>query len=349
MRVTHVMFGFNTGGAELMVADIMAEQAKAGHDITLLIINDNYEQHLLDALSESVRVVKVGRPEGSHNPTWYLRYNLMLRRTHPDIVHFHQVKGAYFTIKPRGAKMVHTVHDTSIARRPSPKLDRVFAISQAVSDDLHERHNLPSVIVHNGIACSRLNQKLSPTCSSPLRLVNVARLMHNKKGQDIAIEALPLLAARGIDATLDLIGEGESEQYLRDLAKERGVADKVNFLGNRTRTYIYSALARYDIFVLPSRFEGFGLTVAEAMAAKLPVVVSDIEGPMEIIDGGRYGVPFATGDPQALADAVAEVAARYRDYQSIAAKEAYRHVTERYGIDRTAKEYLVEYKKIING
>lgn len=332
-----------------MVADIMAEQIKAGHEVTLLIINRHYEQPLLDALPHELQVVRLDRPQGSHNPLWFLRYNLLLRRTRPDIIHFHQVKGAYYTIHPRGVPMVHTVHDTAIPTPPAPRLDRVFAISQAVSDDLSNRYGMDSVIVENGIASTRISKRPAGRMpSSPLRLVNVARLTHPKKGQDIAIEAMGILASRGIDATLDLIGEGESEPFLRELADRLGVGEKVRFLGNRSRRQIYSTLADYDIFLLPSRNEGFGLTVAEAMAACLPVVVSDIEGPMEIIGNGRYGTPFESGNPHSLADAITAVATDYPRHAATACGDAYRRVMDRYDISRTAREYLGEYARLTN-
>ena len=68
MNITHVSFGFTTGGAELMMADIMAEQARAGHDVTLIVINRHYEQPLLDGIDKRNRVVKLNSPDGSHKP-----------------------------------------------------------------------------------------------------------------------------------------------------------------------------------------------------------------------------------------------------------------------------------------
>lgn len=66
--------------------------------------------------------------------------------------------------------------------------------------------------------------------------------------------------------------------------------DHVIFEGLKEQAWIYENLCRYDLFIQPSRYEGFGLTVAEAISAKVPVLVSNIEGPLEIIDGGRLGM-----------------------------------------------------------
>ena len=352
MNITHVSFGFTTGGAELMMADIMAEQARAGHDVTLIVINRHYEQPLLDALDKRIRVVTLNRPEGSHNPLWLLRYNLVLRRTHPHIIHLHSSKAPGFTFNTPGAKIVMTVHDTGINLRHTKKLHQVFAISEAVHADLLQRLSRPSTVVENGITCSRISVKptdeANDQSSGSFRIAVVARLMHQKKGQDIAIEALNLLKKShpSRNVTLDFIGEGSSEQHLRALAETHGLSASINFLGNRSRDYIYSHLCDYDLFLLPSRYEGFGLTVAEAMAAKVPVLVSDIEGPMEVIGNGRFGSHFRCGDPGDCAAAIARIIADYPRHLALARNDAYRHVTERYDISRTAADYLRHYAEL---
>ena len=345
-----MIFGFTTGGAELMLADIMSEQAEAGHDVTLLVVNRHYEEALLRGLHPKVKVVLANRPEGSRNPWWLLRYNLMLRHTRPDVVHFHQTKGAYITPKWRGVTFAVTIHDTGITQRPHPKrIDKVFAISKAVHDDMLTRFGIDTTLVINGIPCRSIATKdasdtlYTPGCHKPLRMVTVARLMHTKKGQDIAIQALALLKKNNIDATLTIVGTGESEHFLRNLADKCGVADKVIFSGNRSRRKIYSFLHSYDLFLLPSRYEGFGLTVAEAMAAQVPVAVSDIEGPLEIIEGGRYGSAFRCGDSQSLADTIACIANDYTRFGTLARTDAYRHVCRCYDIARTARQYIESY------
>ncbi len=351
MNITHVSFGFTTGGAELMMADIMAEQAQAGHNVTLLVINRHYEQSLLDALDPRIRLITLNRPEGSHNPLWLLRYNLALRQTHPHIIHLHSSKAPGFTFNVRGAKTVMTVHDTGINLRHHKKLHKIFAISEAVRSDLDKRLAAQSTIVENGIVCNRI--RLKELCcgatATTFRIAVIARLMHQKKGQDIAIEALRVLKNKqpSQTITLDFIGDGTSEQHLRALAEKYSLSKAVNFLGNRSRDYIYSHLCDYDLFLLPSRYEGFGLTVAEAMAAKVPVLVSDIEGPMEIIGNGQFGSHFRCNDPDDCAAAIAHIISEYTRFLTLAHTDAYRRVIECYDISRTAANYLRHYSELL--
>ena len=83
------------------------------------------------------------------------------------------------------------------------------------------------------------------------------------------------------------IGEGDSRTFLEKMSADLNVADRVDFLGLKDRDYIYQHLCDYDLMCHPSRFEGFGLTVAEGMVAKLPVLVATGDGPYEIIGQGK--------------------------------------------------------------
>jgi len=130
---------------------------------------------------------------------------------------------------------------------------------------------------------------------------------------------------------------------MKELAINLRIEDRVNFLGLRYRDYVYNNLCEYDLYLQPSRFEGFGLTVAEAMAAKVPVLVSDIDGPIEIIDNGKYGNYFKVGDVEDCANQILHI---YNNYSDVCQKieSAYKRVVDNYSITQTAKRYIEEYK-----
>jgi glycosyltransferase involved in cell wall biosynthesis len=81
------------------------------------------------------------------------------------------------------------------------------------------------------------------------------------------------------------------------------------------------------------------------MAAKLPVIVSDIQGPMEVIGYGKYGMSFKSGDANDLAEKLKTVLQGGYDYSLI--EKAYQHVCEEYDVSTTAKRYLEEYRRVI--
>ena len=129
------------------------------------------------------------------------------------------------------------------------------------------------------------------------------------------------------------------------LSDELGLSDYIVFEGRKTQKEIYQQLCGYDVFVQPSRSEGFGLTVAEAVAAKLPVLVSNLPGPMEIIDNGHFGMSFETENIEDLAAKLEIILNGGYDYSLV--EKAYKRVVELYDVSVTAKKYIDEYKKII--
>jgi glycosyltransferase involved in cell wall biosynthesis len=131
----------------------------------------------------------------------------------------------------------------------------------------------------------------------PAMIVAVGRLAP-QKGFDVLVRALALVPA----ARLVLVGQGDEEGSLKALAHRLHVADRVSFLGwvDEPR----GLLPSFYVFVLPSRFEGFPLSVLEAQLAEIPVVASDIGSVSEAVIPERTGVLVPPDNPQALAAAL---------------------------------------------
>ncbi len=141
----------------------------------------------------------------------------------------------------------------------------------------------------------------------PPRLAMVARLeLH--KDHPILIRAMARLRDQGLAAELWLIGEGSHRPQLEALIAELQLADRVQLLGSRRD--IPELLGRLDLFVFSARLdEGFGIALAEAMAAGVPIVATDVGACREVLDGGRCGLLVAPGSPEALAVGIREVIA----------------------------------------
>ena len=134
---------------------------------------------------------------------------------------------------------------------------------------------------------------------------NVGRLAL-QKGQRHLIAAMPLLLQRAPRAHAVIAGGGDLEDYLRDLAEEAGVAERVHVLGPRKD--VPALMHAIDVFAMPSIWEGFGLVLLEAMAAGRPIVASRVATIPEVVVDSETGLLVPAGDPQALADALAELA-----------------------------------------
>ncbi len=156
-------------------------------------------------------------------------------------------------------------------------------------------------------------RRFSPVQSqrtSRFRIVSCGWLKEYK-GFHILVEALALLVRRGIDATLDLAGDGPQRNYLEAQSRSLGVSDRVTFHGYVGHDRLLDIYRNSDAFALPSVVMGrYGRqdvipnVLAEAMAVGVPVVGSAIGGVSELVDDEENGLLVKERDPIALADAL---------------------------------------------
>jgi glycosyltransferase involved in cell wall biosynthesis len=348
MKVAHLIWSLKAGGMETMLVDIANEQALS-NDVAIFIGNTDIDDAVLKSLSERVKVELIGRPPASQNLWYIVKLIRALMAFDPDIVHAHQESFIKF-LRPLSFHKVITVHDTNQRLKYVQAYDAIFSISEAVRDDIQAKQpGIRSTVIPNGICFSAVKAKTSYG-KLPFRIVQVGRLDHRIKGQDILLRALQPVSQlfdRG-SIVIDFIGEGPSKEYLRVLAEELGLAEQYRFLDRQSRRTIYEQLHTYDLLVQPSRYEGFGLTVVEAIAARVPVLVSNRQGPLEIIENGKHGYHFLTEDHL---DCSRQIARILEDSQTEGFAEAlcthYHYAKSRFDIADTARLYLDAYKQLL--
>jgi phosphatidylinositol alpha-1,6-mannosyltransferase len=162
-----------------------------------------------------------------------------------------------------------------------------------------------------GIDLERFRPAEAARDEGPLRILCVARLVAEKGVEDLVL-ALKLLAGRGVDAELRLIGGGPLEPRLREMAASLGIQDRVEVGVTLRHEEMPAAFHAADVFVLPSGprttwREQFGFAVVEAMASGLPVLAGNSGSLPEVVaDSDSLVTPH---DPHGLADALAALAA----------------------------------------
>ncbi len=344
------MFSFNvtSGGAETMLVDIVNYQVEYAV-VNIILINMNYNNGLLNHIDERVNLYSTNRSEGSKNPIPIIKLNKLLLTLKSDIIHCHNNKIIGLLLPTLKKKTVLTVHDINIPKKYFNQYRKLFAISKSVKQDIFNRCGINAILVYNGIHNEKVSRKSERIFTTTFKIVVVSRLEHEKKGQHLAIEAIKLLRENGSkEIQLDIIGSGESEHYLKTLTNKLKLNDRINFLGLKDREYIYSHLKDYDLLIQPSLFEGFGLTVAEGMAAKIPVLVSNIDGPMEIIENGKYGYFFESNNTLSLSKEIAEIIGNYNSTNfTNRIEQSYLHVNNCFSINQTAQNYLNQYKTLV--
>jgi glycosyltransferase involved in cell wall biosynthesis len=169
-------------------------------------------------------------------------------------------------------------------------------------------------------------------------LLGLVGRIEEAKGQAVAIEAF---AKAGIpDSMLVICGAEQQRGYLdrlREQARELRIEQSIRFLPFTTE--IPSLMNAFDLSLLPSRGETFGLVVIEAMAAGIPVIGTDAEGVPEIIDHQRNGILVPPGDSDALAGSM-RLLAEDSGLRERLGRQARQDVTERYDYERQTEKFF---------
>lgn len=234
-----------------------------------------------------------------------------------DVLHAHLFPSTLYVSALRQGRILRspcamTEHSTWNRRRQHPVgrtidrvvyrgFDRVVAVSNAARTELLRNYpgtKADCIAIANGV---RLTFS-TPPCRDPHPqcpvLLSIGRLVPAKNLGNV-ISALARLKDR--QWRYDVVGDGPERDTLQALASRLGVADRVHFMGQQQCVAPY--LARSDLFLMPSRHEGFGIAAVEAMNAGLPIVASDIPGLREVV--GPTGAPLVLpSDICAIATAI---------------------------------------------
>ena len=194
----------------------------------------------------------------------------------------------------------------TLVRRLYPQAHAIVAISAGVKTSL-ERLGVPADrvrVIYNPQNLDEIRAIAATadrTAGDAFRVVTAARLT-GQKDLPTLLRAFRAVHDEDARARLVILGEGPDAISLRQLARELGIDDAVEWRGWAPP---YRVMAESDVFVLSSRYEGFANVIVEAMACGLPVVSTDCRsGPSEILAGGEHGILVPVGDSAALAAAI---------------------------------------------
>lgn len=191
-------------------------------------------------------------------------------------------------------------------RRLAARTQAIACVSYGVADRLEEL-GVPRdrvAVLYNGIRVARYVTPEPPPLASRENAVVMISRFAAVKDQHTLIRAIALLRERGFDVPLRLAGGGRRwPRFTAErLCRKLGVADLVEFLGHRDD--VPDLLRRHRVAALSTRDEGFGLAVAEALAAGCAVVASRVRGVEELIDHDQTGWLATAQDPASMADGI---------------------------------------------
>ena len=300
--VVHVITTLEAGGAQTLLLDTVRRLDPSRYRAVIVTLHG--ETMEVEALRPAV--IDLSR-RGTMTPWVLIPLVRILRKERAQIVHTHLVHAdllggwaAWLAGVPRTVTTRHYGIDHKegtwlyrMADRSARSADAVVAVSHAVAEHLVMRRIVPRdriAVIPNGVDPERFDpQRRRRREDATAGVLGAAGRLHPQKGFLPLLEIFRAVLERRPEARLEIVGEGPLRPQLERRIQELGLGKAVRLLGRVPHGRMPELYAGWDLFVMPSRWEGFGLAAAEAMAMGLPVVASALEGLTELVVDGQTG------------------------------------------------------------
>lgn len=194
-----------------------------------------------------------------------------------------------------------------------PKVDQFIAVSSGLRRAIQTMVSPAAKLslVHNAVDIRLAEQMKDARCTPPkqpgrLRILSVGRLVPQKGYEDVLVAFAETVRKLRKEAELFILGEGPERAKLQALMVKLRVDEHVRLVGTVGNPYAWMNTA--DLFVMPSRWEPFGIVLVEAMALGLPVISTATDGARDIVESGIDGLLVPIGEPDSLAQAILHLA-----------------------------------------
>lgn len=333
MKLLHVITSLYTGGAEMLVVNLVPRFQALGHEVAVVVFNGEHTP-LMERLEKECPDCKIYRLGNSFYNPWYIVKLVRIMRKY-DIIHTHNSSPQLYAAIANffcGKKLLTTEHNTNNRKRGNwmlsiidkwmyTRYNKVICISDQAESNLYDY--LGEDVVHKDTICTIYNGvdiemiDAAPPLDNIVRnrfLIVMVAAFRPQKDQMTLIKAIAQLPKGEFE--LWLVGDGECKKAMEDEVERMELQNCVKFLG--LRTDVPRILKTADIIVMSTHYEGLSLSNIEGMAAGKPFVASDVEGIHEVTDG--YGVLFPHEEVDALAKIILQLHDDKLYYQQIADK-----------------------------
>jgi glycosyltransferase involved in cell wall biosynthesis len=349
----------DVGGAERCLVRLATRTDRKQFTLVVYVLAPRpvADRECLSALDEaSVEVHCLGTRRNSQLPLAVGRLARRFRRQRPAVVQsflFHANIVARLAARLAGVPAVASGIRVAERRSRWPLwvdrwtdrlVDRHVCVSRAVAEFAATQAGLPRsklVVIPNGVDLGQY-AALAPADLRPdgippgRRLVTYVGRLDPQKGVAWLVTTAESWLGQGSDCDLLLVGRGPQRADLEKAAAEAGIGRRVHFLGFRRD--VAEILARSDLLVLPSRWEGMPNVVLEAMAAGLPVVATDVEGVAELLGPNREHQTVTYGDTASFAQKVTRLLGD-RDLAKRLGQANRQRAEQHFSIDATVRAY----------
>ena len=331
MNITLVSSSLTKGGAERVVASLAQGLSAAQHSVSIVVKHERSDQEYDPG--ERVQVIRLPERSARRLHLWKRFGNAFSRRldlrraildTNPDVVvAFTTIMNVRVLLALRGVNVPVVVSERNNPNMVKVKLkwrvlrrltysnaSLLVSLSRGVDGCFDWMPAPKRAVIYNPLPLdisTTLGEERALVLSPSSRYFVACGRLEHQKGFDLLIEAFASIARDLPQWELVILGEGSQRNSLSGQAIAHQIQDRLHLPGRVANPVAY--FASCDVFVLSSRFEGFGNVILEAMYAGLPVVGFDCEyGPSEIIESGVNGFLVESGSITALAAAMSDLA-----------------------------------------
>jgi glycosyltransferase involved in cell wall biosynthesis len=265
----------------------------------------------------------------------------LIREHELDIVHLHGGPGGLLLPRKLPVPTVFTCHHTymqearyapraawkfglaPLERRSYVLADRTIAVSESTKRVLTGPYRLAAervAVIPNGVSAPFLRASASRAAEAT-EILYVGRL-DRRKGIDYLLRAMAVVGRRAPEIRLHVVGEGGLLPWLEEFKRRHSL--NVIFHGRLSDQELEEIYRLVAVQVVPSAFEGFGISVLEGMAHRVPVIGTDTDGIRDIIDDLETGLLVPYGDDEALAEVILRLCADPREGEALAERAAQR-------------------------
>lgn len=361
MEIVFIITGLEIGGAETQVCSIANKLYELGHKVTIIYLTGETE---VNPKYDDIRLIGLNMKKTPLGLFRALkRCRDILIRLNPDVLHSHMIHANIFArllrISIPVPVLISTAHSSNeggllrmLAYRTTNSLaDLSTNVSTEALQSFITKKAMSSkhsTVVYNGIDIDKFvyNEASRDITRRKLNLDNddflflgVGRITDAKDYPNL-LKAFAVIHAKNRNTKLAIVGQGELEETIKAIRNKLSLQDSVYFLG--ARNDVNELMSACDCFVLASKYEGFGLVVAEAMATQRVVIGTDCGGVKEVI--GNEGILIETENHIALADAMQKVIDLNYEQRKLIGIKARKRITNNYSLDATVSKWLELYK-----
>lgn len=373
MRVAHLIKAKQIGGAERHLLMLLPALIARGIDAHLLVLveKDNLMENLF-AEAEQLGIPATPIVLSSKLDVVIVRrIRKELDKLKPDILHTHLIHADTFGLAAgKLAKVPHIItsrhnddgfRSKRVVKWASGIMWSGFKACIAISDYIHdfviETENAPEDkvytvkygIEHQRVPSAKLDQARQALIDelgldSNTILLGMACRLTEQKGIKYALQALKTILHDYPDTVLVIAGSGELQHELIHQVAELEITDNVYFLG--WREDVPQLMMAFDIFLMPSLWEGFGLVALEAMRVRTPVIASHVSAIPEVVEHEQTGLLVPPKNSEALAEAIQSLLAdrSLRVHMGMVGED---RVEQYFTVDRMADETVSIYRHFV--